>query len=46
MSIVVTKDGKRLVRPAEYRSLLERNGFKTIACGTKELCKIVAKELD
>jgi len=44
MSIVVTKNGRRLVRPAQYKSLLERNGFKTIACGTKELCKVVAEE--
>lgn len=38
MSIVIIKNNKKLVRPAEYKSLFERNGFEVLACGSKEFC--------
>lgn len=38
MSIVIVKNNKKLIRPAQYKSLFERNGFQVLACGSRELC--------
>jgi hypothetical protein len=43
--IAAFKDSIQVVRPAEYKSLLERNGFQVVATGTREVCQAILEEL-